>query len=101
MVPEILLRFTNPGDKYRVAPISGMLRVDFGKLSKKDDENDPQGYGKLLTQSLLEDNHLRSLVDRKLGQLDKILEPEPPNDWSKAHDGGPRTVLRDDVLLEE
>jgi ferredoxin len=35
----------------------------------------------------------------KLGQLDKLTEIEPANDWSKAHDGGPRTVRREDVLI--
>ena len=36
-----------------------------------------------------------------LGQLDKILAVEPANDWSTAHDGGPRTVRREDVIMSE
>jgi len=35
----------------------------------------------------------------QLDQLDKLTRIEPANDWSKSHDGGPRTVRREDVLL--
>jgi ferredoxin len=35
----------------------------------------------------------------KLGRLDLLLAMEPPKDWSKARDGGPRKVTREDVRL--
>jgi ferredoxin len=37
------------------------------------------------------------LKDRNM--LDNLLEIQPPRDWSKSHDGGPRNVTREDVQL--
>ncbi|GFN23610.1 MAG: methylenetetrahydrofolate reductase C-terminal domain-containing protein [Thermoanaerobacteraceae bacterium] len=34
-----------------------------------------------------------------LGKLDLLLEIQPPKDWSKARDGGPRKVVREDVRM--
>ncbi|MCL4425328.1 MAG: methylenetetrahydrofolate reductase C-terminal domain-containing protein [Firmicutes bacterium] len=34
---------------------------------------------------------------KDLGKLDLLLEIEPPKDWSKARDGGPRKVMREDM----
>jgi ferredoxin len=34
---------------------------------------------------------------KALGRLEVLLAVAEPNDWSKAHDGGPRRVVRDDV----
>lgn len=34
-----------------------------------------------------------------LGKLDLLMEIEPPKDWSKSRDGGPRKILRRDVLI--
>lgn len=36
---------------------------------------------------------------RKLGRLDMLLEYQPPKDWSRSRDGGPRKVVREDVAL--
>lgn len=36
---------------------------------------------------------------KELNMLDKMMENLPPQDWSKAHDGGPRRVIREDVRL--
>ena len=33
-------------------------------------------------------------------KLDLLLEIEPPKDWSTAHDGGPRKIVREDLRLE-
>ena len=33
-------------------------------------------------------------------KLDMLLEIEPPKDWSTAHDGGPRKIVREDLKLE-
>ncbi len=33
-------------------------------------------------------------------KLDLLLEIEPPKDWSTAHDGGPRKIVREDLMLE-
>ncbi|MEA3350322.1 MAG: methylenetetrahydrofolate reductase C-terminal domain-containing protein [Chloroflexota bacterium] len=33
-------------------------------------------------------------------KLDLLLEIEPPKDWSTAHDGGPRKIVREDLQLE-
>lgn len=35
-----------------------------------------------------------------LNKLELLLEIQPPKDWSKARDGGPRKVVREDVRLE-
>jgi len=31
------------------------------------------------------------------GQLDKLLEIQPPKDWSTSRDGGPRKIVREDL----
>lgn len=36
---------------------------------------------------------------KRLGQLDKLEKIREPKDWSKARDGGPRRVIREDVIL--
>lgn len=36
---------------------------------------------------------------QQLGKLDLLMEIQPPKDWSKARDGGPRRVLREDVMI--
>lgn len=39
---------------------------------------------------------------KELGRLDLLEEVRPVKDWSKAHDGGPRRVIREDAMaLEE
>ncbi|MBS3976597.1 MAG: methylenetetrahydrofolate reductase C-terminal domain-containing protein [Syntrophomonadaceae bacterium] len=35
----------------------------------------------------------------KMGRLDLLLEIEPPKDWSKSRDGGPRKVVKEDVKI--
>lgn len=37
----------------------------------------------------------------KLGTTDKLLEIQPPKDWSQSRDGGPRKIVRDDLRLED
>jgi len=37
---------------------------------------------------------------KALGRLDKLLEIQPPKDWSKSRDGGPRRIVREDLQLE-
>jgi len=34
-----------------------------------------------------------------LGRLEQLMEVEPVKDWSKARDGGPRKLIREDVML--
>ena len=34
-----------------------------------------------------------------LGQLERLLEVQPPKDWSAARHGGPRRIVRDDLRL--
>jgi ferredoxin len=36
-----------------------------------------------------------------LGLLDKLMEVQPPKDWSTSRDGGPRRIIRDDLRLPE
>ena len=36
---------------------------------------------------------------KELNLLDRMMNIEPPQDWSKSHDGGPRRVIREDVRL--
>lgn len=36
---------------------------------------------------------------KKLGKLDKLMQLEPPKDWSTSRDGGPRKSVREDVML--
>ncbi|MCF8010032.1 MAG: methylenetetrahydrofolate reductase C-terminal domain-containing protein [Clostridiales bacterium] len=37
---------------------------------------------------------------KSLGKLDKLLEIQPPKDWSRSRDGGPRKVTREDVFID-
>jgi len=37
----------------------------------------------------------------KLGRVDQLLEIQPPKDWSKSRDGGPRKIVREDLRLVE
>jgi len=34
-----------------------------------------------------------------LGLLDKLMEVQPPKDWSTSRDGGPRRIIREDLRL--
>lgn len=34
-----------------------------------------------------------------LGKLDKLMEIQPPKDWTKSRDGGPRRAVREDVMI--
>jgi ferredoxin len=36
---------------------------------------------------------------KAMNQLDRLMEIQPPQDWSKTHDGGPRRLIREDVKL--
>ncbi|MFZ5648094.1 MAG: methylenetetrahydrofolate reductase C-terminal domain-containing protein [Bacillota bacterium] len=36
---------------------------------------------------------------KSLGKLDKLMEIQPPKDWSKSRDGGPRRAVREDVMI--
>ncbi len=36
---------------------------------------------------------------KSLNRLDRLMEVQPPRDWSKAHDGRPRSLIRKDVRL--
>jgi len=36
---------------------------------------------------------------KSLNLLDRMMEIQPPQDWSKTHDGGPRRLIREDVKL--
>jgi ferredoxin len=35
----------------------------------------------------------------RLGQLDRLVEVEPPKDWSTSRHGGPRKIVREDMVL--
>lgn len=37
----------------------------------------------------------------KLNKLDKLMEFQPPKDWSTNRDGGPRKVVRKDIMFDE
>lgn len=37
----------------------------------------------------------------KLGRLEQLLVIQPPKDWSKSRDGGPRKIVREDLRLVE
>ncbi|HHN94362.1 MAG TPA: hypothetical protein ENK17_06305 [Anaerolineae bacterium] len=37
----------------------------------------------------------------KLGREEWLLEIQPPKDWSKSRDGGPRKIVRDDLRLAD
>jgi hypothetical protein len=36
---------------------------------------------------------------KQLGKLELLMEVEPPKDWSTSRDGGPRRIVREDLLL--
>ncbi len=36
-----------------------------------------------------------------LGRMDQLLEFQPPKDWSRSRDGGPRKIVREDLRLAE
>ena len=36
---------------------------------------------------------------KAMGRLDDMIEITPPKDWSSAHDGGPRTIVREDLKI--
>ena len=38
---------------------------------------------------------------KSLGKLDMLYELQPPKNWQKARDGGPRKITREDLLLGE
>ncbi len=38
---------------------------------------------------------------KALGKLDQLMEIQPPKDWSKSRDGGPRKAIREDVMIDE
>lgn len=35
----------------------------------------------------------------RIGQLQRLMEIEPPKDWSTSRDGGPRKIVREDMVL--
>jgi len=35
----------------------------------------------------------------RIGQLDRLLEVQPPKDWSTSRHGGPRKIVREDMVL--
>jgi hypothetical protein len=35
---------------------------------------------------------------KELGSLDAMMKIQPPQDWSSSHDGGPRRVVREDII---
>jgi ferredoxin len=37
---------------------------------------------------------------KKLNKLDKLLENQPPKDWSTHRDGGPRKIVREDMMFD-
>ncbi len=36
----------------------------------------------------------------QLGQVERLLEIQPPKNWSRSRDGGPRKIVREDLQLE-
>ena len=36
---------------------------------------------------------------KAMGRLDDMIEITPPKDWSAAHHGGPRTIVREDLKI--
>jgi ferredoxin len=37
----------------------------------------------------------------KLGTMDDLLEVQPPKNWTTSRDGGPRKIVREDLMLAE
>jgi ferredoxin len=37
----------------------------------------------------------------QFGQMERLLEYQPPKNWGESRDGGPRTIVREDLLLTE
>jgi len=37
----------------------------------------------------------------KFGRMDNLLEIQPPKNWSTSRDGGPRKIVREDLMLVE
>jgi ferredoxin len=37
----------------------------------------------------------------KLGKIDNLLAVQPPKNWAKSRDGGPRKIVREDLQLEK
>ena len=37
----------------------------------------------------------------KLGRMDDLLKIQPPKNWSTSRDGGPRKIVREDLMLAE
>jgi len=37
---------------------------------------------------------------KAIGQLDKLLDPAPPTDWSESHEGGCRRIVREDQRIK-
>ena len=37
----------------------------------------------------------------KLGKMDDLLEIQPPKNWTTSRDGGPRKIVREDLVLTE
>jgi len=38
---------------------------------------------------------------KALGRLSELTAVQPPKDWSKARDGGPRRLIREDLIADE
>jgi ferredoxin len=36
----------------------------------------------------------------EFGQVERLIKIEPPKDWQKSRDGGPRMIVREDLQLE-
>jgi hypothetical protein len=42
------------------------------------------------------------LIHQRLKEMDRLellMEVQPPKDWSTSRDGGPRRIVREDLLL--
>jgi len=35
----------------------------------------------------------------QLGRVEELMEVQPPKNWSKSRDGGPRKIVREDLRL--
>jgi hypothetical protein len=36
---------------------------------------------------------------RAMNRLEQLMEVQPPKDWATSRDGGPRRIVREDLLL--